>query len=156
MRLERFKAEHWHLEDPFEVLEAPDDTGVKLAEQGIAFTAFDGDTPVACGGFLFWAENEAEAWIRISKRIGDNLYPALKAISDGLAILRRIYDGQVFCWVDDSWPKAQRLVQWLGFNKTDTQKEHDGTIYFLWELNNGSSTSGSRVGSHSSGRDSTG
>lgn len=158
MRMEIFKAIDWYVNDPLEPIDAPGDIAVLLETQGICLSAFIEDgTCIGCGGILFWGDNTAEACIRISKKGLEYKRQGLKAIKAGFAIIMRTCRNiVVFCWVDDSWPEAQRLTKWLGFTVGEELRELNGRTYRLWELKNGNDFNGVGNGSVSCGTDATG
>jgi hypothetical protein len=126
--------------------EATKEDILTLEKMSIAFSVFDNDKCVACGGFILWHEDEAEAWFKLSKQIIERPMAIVRAIMEAFRIELRLFDGDIFCWVEDDWPVAQRFAQWSGFTKTDRYKMLDNKRCFLWELKL-DSTNGSRASS---------
>jgi len=151
VKIESFKAIDWFLDDPIEVIEMTYDRAVLLERRSVAFSVFDDKGCVGCGGFIFWTDNEAEAWIRLSKRSLGSMRAGIRAIKESFKVTRNVYTGYTFCWVEEGWPEAQRMVSWLGFTKAKEAKELNGKVYGLWELHNGTSINGSGISSISCG-----
>jgi len=137
IHIEQFKPEDWYLDNPIETIEAPDDAIKHLTKMGLGFSAFDGDKCIGCGGLIFWKENEAEAWMRLDKCVFDHTGKYIKVIMEIGLMCIDIYDGYIFCWVDESKPKYQRLVQWFGYTKRQELQIKDGNNYRLWEFDRG-------------------
>jgi hypothetical protein len=53
----------------------------------------------------------------------------------------------MFCWVADDWPEAQRMVKWLGFTKSKESKTINDKKYFIWDITHGNVNDDSRDGS---------
>ena len=158
MRLEKFQPEDWFLDDPIEIIEAPYDRIMDLANRSVAFSAFEGYELIACGGLAFWNDDEAEAWIRISKKGFRCRKAGIRCIKELWKILLDTSppDMNIFCWVDAEWLEAQRLVGWLGFTPThESRKLNDNRLYFVWELANGNDNDDSRDSGICYGTDAT-
>jgi len=135
MRLEKFQPEDWFMDDPLEVIGASYEGIMDLASRSVAFSLFDNEVLLACGGLAFWSEDEAEAWLQLSKKATTgNTLPLIRAIREGLTAIINTHDGEIFCWVDEERPLAQRFAGWFGFEKTETQKVLLGKHIRLWEL----------------------
>jgi hypothetical protein len=148
-----FKAVDWFMDDPLEIIEAKYENIQKMEKQGIGFSVFDDEGCVGCGGIIKWEEDIAEAWLRLDKRALDTPVSAIRIIQEGYRIVSDVYKGRIFCWVDETWPIAQRLVKWFCFEKTKTQRMINDKIYYMWELKDGNYLNDSRVGDVSSRAD---
>ena len=152
MHVEMFKAIDWFMDNPLEIINAPYDNIEKMEKQGIAFSVFDEEGCIGCGGYLLWKDQEAEAWLRLDKRALKKPIAIIGAIREGYKILSNVFKGRVYCWVNDTWPEAQRLVKWFKFVKQEESKDINGKRYFLWELDDGNSVNDSGSGSECCGR----
>lgn len=137
IHIETFKSEDWYLDDPLEVIEAPCQAIQHIGNMGVAVSVFDGDRCVACGGLIFWKEEEAEAWIRLDKCILQHLGKYIRAIMEAAFVCQDVFDGYIFCWVDEEQPIYQRFVDWFGFNKRQELQKKDGKYYRMWEFDRG-------------------
>lgn len=155
MIIRPFKRDDWYVDKPLEIVEMNVDVET-LEKRSIAVSVHDDRGCAGCGGIILWEDDEAEAWLRLSERIVERPIALLRAIKESHYIIKKVHKGSIFCWVDDSWPEAQRLVAWFGGKRTDTTKEFNNKIYRLWDLDDGSSTNGSRAGSISSRTDTAG
>jgi hypothetical protein len=147
LRIEKFKAADWYIKDPVEAIKTTCEDIKCLEKNGVAFSVWDNGEVVACGGFIFYKGNEAEAWFRLSKRALKHPIPIVRAIMEAFRIELRLFDGDTFCWVDAKWPAAQRFAKWGGFKKTDRYQTLNDKLYFLWELDRGNILNDSRSGS---------
>jgi hypothetical protein len=156
VRLELFKAIDWFMDDPLEIVDVVYDNIQKMEKQGIAFSVFDDVGCIGCGGYIMWEENVAEAWIRLDKRALGHSVKGIRIIQEGFRVLANVYHGKVFCWVDETWPVAQRMVKWFGFVKQGNEcRVINEKEYGYWELNDGNNIDDSRVGCVSHGADAT-
>jgi len=137
IHVESFQAEDWFMDDPIEDIEATEETIIDLVTMGMGFTVFDDDKVLACGGLIFWKEGESEAWIRLDKGLFENSTRAVRAIVEAARIVLDVYDGYVYCWVDDDEPIYQRFVYWFGYKKRAEIQKKDGKIYRMWEFDRG-------------------
>jgi hypothetical protein len=156
MYVTMFKAIDWFMDDPLEIIETKYDNIQKMEKQGIAFSVFDNEGCLGCGGYLQWEENLAEAWLRLDKRALEYPVKAIHIIREGYRILSDVYKGEVYCWVDEDWPKAQRLVKWFGFVEADGYKTITNKVYRMWELKDGNYSNDSRVSCKRDGSSTTG
>ncbi len=153
MRIESFKAKDWYVEDPLEIIDPPDNIVEIIEKQSIGISVFlNDDTCIGCGGLLFWPDGNLEAWIRIAKRGLEHKMGGIKAIKQGLDIMIRTCsklepDARIFCWVEITNSKAQRLVEWLGFTASNEQRELNAATYLMWEFYRGTCNDGSGIGS---------
>lgn len=145
MKIVPFKAIDWYLDDPLEPIEAPLDIAQRLEDQGISMSLFDDEGCLGCGGMLRWPNNCTEVWVRIDRRGFMYKREGLRAIKEGFSVIMNVCETILFCWVDTKWPKAERMVQWLGFTPTSKTKELNGSIYKQW-TKNGDDSNDSRSG----------
>ncbi len=156
MYFDTFRAIDWYVDDPLEPIEAPGDIAIKLETDGVAISAFTKNGCIGCGGFIYWDENNAEAWIRISKGGLRHRREGVRAIRGMFSILKNICSTDMFCWVDTEWLEAQRMVEWLGFTPTHECKKINDKLYFVWKLTHGNVDDDSRDGGICHGADATG
>ena len=152
-----FEAIDWYVDNPLEIVHDPGNIAVRLETEGIGISVFVDGTCIGCGGVLYYGEKLAEAWIRVDRKGLEYKREGLRAIRKGFRIVARTCrDARIFCWVDDSWPEAQRMVKWLGFKAGDETKELNNSIYRLWDYKNGDDVNGIGNSSIGCGADSAG
>jgi len=135
IHVESFKPSDWYLDNPIEDIDAPCDAIKHITSLCLATSVFDGDKCIGCGGLIYWKEDEAEAWIRLDKCILDHPGKYIKAIMEAAFICQDVFDGYIYCWVDEKQPIYQRFVSWFGFNKRQELLIMDGKNYRMWEFN---------------------
>lgn len=133
MRIEKYKAIDWYVDDPLEFIKTPGDIACRIETQGVGMSVFDEEGCFGCGGLLFGPDNTAEVWVRIAKRGLKHKKSGLKAIREGFKILVNICKDPMFCWTNTAWPEAQRLVSWLGFTKTEETLDFNDSTYVMWK-----------------------
>jgi hypothetical protein len=133
MRLETFKPIDWYVEDPVELIEAPNKVLLLIETRGVGISAYTKDGCMGCGGVLLWDNNSAEAWIRISRKGFKYMKEGIRAIKEAWRIVIASSEGMfIFCWVDTSWAKAQRMAKWLGFVPGTETREMNNKTYLVW------------------------
>lgn len=137
IHLESFQPEHWYLDDPVEIVEAPSEAIKHLTTMGMGFTVMDDEKVLGCGGLIFWKEGEAEAWIRLDKCLLEHSTRYVRAIVEAARIVLDVYDGYIYCWVDEDQPIYQRFVNWFGYKKRQELQIKNGKNYRLWEFDRG-------------------
>lgn len=146
IHIETFKAEDWYLNDPYEVIDCTPEAIKSIETLGMGISIFEDNKCIGSGGLIYWKEDEAEAWIRMDKCIVDRTYKYLRAIIEAVHIVSDLYEGYLFCWVNENLPVNQRFVEWFGFTKREEIQIKNDIPYRLWELIRGTSTNGRRSG----------
>ena len=83
-----------------------------------AWTATVGDTVIGCGGIVTSRPNVGEAWTLLSdefRKYAHRCAPEIKRQAAQSTHLR------VFALIDVGFERAERFIQWIGF-------EHEGTL----------------------------
>ena len=96
----------------------------------IGITAIENGKPIGCGGVV--VGEEGVFWARLDGTISSDGY---RALVEGVKILTDSLGDMVYSTlVLEGFRKGRRLVEKLGFRKTDTTVEHDNHIYHRYVL----------------------
>lgn len=101
--------------------------GPSLALSGAAFSAFDGETLLGCGGVIEFDKQRAEVWALLSKDIGPYMRQATRAVNGWLGICPY---ARVEANVATSFAEGRRWIRLLGFEQEGGKKRcffADGT-----------------------------
>jgi hypothetical protein len=154
MELTTFKPIDWYVDDPLEIIQAPDEMITQLKIRGVGISAYTKEGCMGCGGLLLWEDDLAEAWIRVSRKGFKHRKEGIRAIKKAFHIVTNtVKDMCIFCWVDTEWPEAQRMVKWLGFIPGTETREMNNRTYLMWDYNNGNDFNDCRSGHVCDGAD---
>lgn len=125
MKIVRFEAEHLQRlalqkEQQWmrDLLDRPE-YGPALALSGPAFSAFEGDTLLGCGGVVEFGKHRAEVWALLSDAIGPRMKAVTRAVRGWLAVCP--YQ-RVEANVATHFDAGRRWITLLGFEQEGVEK----------------------------------
>ena len=93
--------------------------GPALALSGPAFSAFNGDHLLGCGGVVEFGKHRAEVWALLSKDIGPHMKAVTRAVRGWLSVCP--YQ-RVEANVATHFDAGQRWIRLLGFQQEGVEK----------------------------------
>lgn len=93
--------------------------GIGLSLAGPAFSAFDGETLLGCGGAIEHSRTRAEIWALLSKHIGPHMRTITRAVNGWLDVCGYL---RVEANVATDFEPGKRWIKLLGFHQECEEK----------------------------------
>lgn len=95
--------------------------GIALSLAGPAFSAFDGDQLLGCGGVVEFGKHRAEVWALLSSGIGPHMKAVTRAVNGWLSISPY---KRVEAHVEPNFKAGLRWIRLLGFRPEGVEKAY--------------------------------
>jgi len=105
-------------------------------KNGVSVTAVEDGNVVGVGGIVLYGDNCGEAWIKLSRSaVAKKTFRTLERIKTAFAIFGRSFGPlRLTSHVLEGFRAAERLVKFLGFEKTKESEMFNDRKYNLYEV----------------------
>jgi RimJ/RimL family protein N-acetyltransferase len=125
-----FEEKDWYnIKDPVDSFAYEPDMKL-IKERGLTVTLTKDNVVQGCGGAVLYDENNAELWLRLSKKV--NKFIALDAVCECFKyIISSLGNMNIYCRVKSGFKKGKRLVKHLGFKYDRVLDDYE---VYKWSL----------------------
>jgi hypothetical protein len=130
--------DYFAIKDPIDCFpeEVTEENIKEAMQRGVCVTGIDDDgTVLGCGGAIITGENEAELWVRLSRKSENIKFKVIDIVCAGMRVITESLKGFTFtCKVAEGFKVGERFATWLKFQKTDESVTINNVRYLIYRL----------------------
>jgi hypothetical protein len=98
--------------------------------RGIAVTATENDTVMACGGIVFCNDYEGNVWVKMSAECAKRPFMWTRTVKETFDIMvKSIGDLKISTYILDNFCKGERLAKLINLKRSGETEEYNGNTY---------------------------
>ena len=131
--LRKYNIDDWKKIDdavePFMFREPLDDFN-KVVQRGVAATAIENDSIMACGGITYMNEKEGIVWIKVSRKCLNHPLEWARVIRETFNLMAKSVGSlSISTYILDNFCKGEKLARLIGLKRTDETGECNSNTY---------------------------